>query len=98
MIGGELVSPGCHISTRRIPKQITRREHARRPSQARDTGILGIARAIEGLFLTKNDCSSKSTSCDLEAHTTRHSRNGADATTPTEKAKTADVYLSMLIR
>ena len=52
-MGGELVSPGCHISTRRIPKQITRREHARRPSQARDTGILGIARAIEGLFLTK---------------------------------------------
>ena len=64
MIGGELVSPGCHISTRRIPKQITRREHARRPSQARDTGILGIARA----------------------------------TTPTGKAKTADVYLSMLTR
>ena len=97
-MGVELVPLGCHISTRLIPEQITRREHARRPSQARDTGILGIARAIEGLFLTKNDCSNKSTSCGLEAHTTRHSRNGADATTPTGKANTADVYLSMLIR
>ena len=76
-MGGELVSPGCHISTRRIPKQITRREHARRPSQARDTGILGIARAIEGLFLTKTTAQAS----QLRA-ASRHTRPDTLATVP----------------
>ena len=76
-MGGELVPLGCHISTRLIPEQITRREHARRPSQARDTGILGIARAIEGLFLTRTTAQAR----QLRA-ASRHTHPDTLATVP----------------